>query len=123
MGVIGELFVVISPFDVPQREPEAHSRLALFQSQGLQFEAADYLDKFVSLRDELEEGFSDKRVKFIFEKGGIWILRIVALYPERGGITMCNTAICSLFSFVGTSLCTARLRSLETFVTQPPSCC
>jgi len=36
----------------------------------LRFEAADDLDRLMNL-DELEESFSDKRVKFAVEKGGV----------------------------------------------------
>jgi len=38
--------------------------------QELRFEAVDDLNKFMNL-DELEESFSDKRVKFAVEKGEI----------------------------------------------------
>ena len=86
------------PFNTPRREFGIYSWLALFQSQvrglgcvrsmhkrqpvidtqELRFEAADDLDKFMSL-DKLEESFSDKRVKFVLEKGEIWIFRTVTL--------------------------------------------
>jgi len=69
------------PLNVPRREFGLYSWLALFQSQAcvrhipcpranreliqeLQFEAAGSVDKLMSL-NELEERFSDKRVKFV----------------------------------------------------------
>ena len=89
LGVIGELFVPTLPFDIPRREFGVYSWLALFRSQvrqicsvsspcrltgstfqELQFEAANDLDKFMSL-GRLEERFSGKRVKFVVEKGEI----------------------------------------------------
>jgi len=75
------------PLNIPRREFGVYSWLALFKSQAcrlscvphtranppsriqeLQFEAADDLDKLMSL-DELEDKFSDRRVEFVVEKG------------------------------------------------------
>jgi len=87
LGIIGELFVPTLPLNVPRREFGVYSWLALFKSQAcglswvphtsanqsliiqeLEFEAANELDKLMSL-DQLEDKFSDKRVEFVAKKG------------------------------------------------------
>ena len=87
LGIVGELFVPTLPLNIPRREFGVYSWLALFKSQAcghswvlhtkadrslrfqeLKFEAADDLDKFMSL-DELEDKFSDKQVEFVVEEG------------------------------------------------------
>ena len=89
LGTIGELFVPTLPLNIPRREFGVYSWLALFKSQAcglscvprtranrsliiqeLEFEATDELDKLMSL-DELQNKFSDKRVKFVVERLGL----------------------------------------------------
>jgi len=67
LGIIGELFVPTLPHNIPRRAFGTYSWLALLQSQELQLEAANNLGKFTSL-GELEDNFSDKRVKFAMEE-------------------------------------------------------
>ena len=59
-------------------------------AQELRFEAADDLEKFMSL-DELEEKFSGKRVEFAVEKGEVEFLGLSRLPPSESCLssTLC----------------------------------